>query len=159
MGTAIVDVLDDEFVETALTRAEVLRARGYDEHAELSSPVQLVPQARCAICSAAIPADRLKRRPTAKTCSNTCSYSLTRQRQQRYDKRWRAQKGKTIVALVDNGTAKLASTNGHSEAGGGTTSREAGSQSRLVSVVAGLVNAGLRLRLTVEGCDVEVTQR
>jgi hypothetical protein len=160
-GGTFVDALDDEYLEVGQLRSEVMRARGYDnskDNAETSPPVLLVPapEARCAICKNAIPATRKKSHPRAVTCGDACAHKRTTQRQKAYNQRLSGSQRKAATVTVLNGSQEMPAM-----ADSKITEPEPpvlGSP-RLVSIVRQLASSGLRLRLTVEGCDVEVTQR
>ena len=163
-----IDVRDDEYVEIAQLRSEVMRARGYDvgetkstqptllDHVEQSLPVVLVaePEPHCVVCQNAIPAERKRAHPRAVTCSDSCSHKRTMQRQKAYNQRWSSSERKAATVTVISSETSLSASemypNGH------ILPTQGGDSSRLVSIVSQLTAAGLRCDLQLDGVSVAV---
>ena len=161
--------LDNEMVETALTRGEIMRSRGYgdddsDRAETMVPPIVLVPEPeapRCAVCQSVIPPKRLVRFPNCCTCGDRCSKQRLRERQKRYDARWRSSDNrKAATVTVINGSVETSAPVANATLERTSTpSPVANATPSLVAVVQQLAGNGLHLRLVVEGVELEVTQR
>jgi hypothetical protein len=175
MGTTgtIIPAQYDEYCDVAPLRSEIMKARygsepvsepgpdAFDGESDLSQacdkPIAITepPKAlRCIICSKEIPAERKRLHPRTVTCGDSCAHKRTSQRQKLYNQR-----------LSGKGQAKMTLVNGSSEAPAPegiqtrSLSQPPQSSSRLVSLINQLACSGLRLRLTIEGTELEITQR
>ncbi len=148
----------------ALTRSEVLKARGLNSIAlvESTAPV-LMPEPEallCAVCHSVISPERLVRFPNCCTCGDGCSKQRLRERQKRYDARWRRSDRKAATVTVLNGSSETSAPVANATLERTSTPPPlANATPSLVAVVQQLASSGLRVAMTVEGTELEVTQR
>ena len=99
---------------------------------------------------------RVERQRSAKTCSDECSKKRLRERQKRYDARYRSSDKEGATVTVLNASSETAMPTESCDMSSLVLTR---SDDRLLSLVSQLASAGLRLRLSIDGTELEVTQR
>ena len=129
MATTTSDLLAN--FETTMTRQEYLAARnGTDPVEEVTNP--------CVVCGTELPPDRLRQK--AKTCGHTCGEEYKRQRQKVLDAR-RGPRRRTPALQLRSTPGVVA---------------EVHQPDRVTSLVLGLVGAGQRVLLEVDGVTLTV---